>query len=220
VGHGLTIQLKGEGFMKLVQRDGLQTAVSYLYDPIPLDKVGLDVLKEAFVGVESDPDAEFIYAQSVEKKIKAQVLTARLDFLYESDAEFENDALAAIKILLRALPPINVKGLGVTQSFKAIIDGEKDAGVYSTKKFLAGYQELTEKLKSPIIAGLHRFTYGDSTNYFDARFTPVQLAGEWLHLQLRKHKDVNLADSDRIIKETLDVQREVVVEFARLLEIL
>jgi hypothetical protein len=206
--------------MKLVKREQFQTAVSYLYDPIPLDKVGLDVLKEAFVGVESDPDSEFIYAQSVEQKRKAQILTARMDFIDESGAEFAEGGLPAIRILLRALPPISVKGLGVTMSFRAVVEGEKDAGVYTSKRFLAGYQELVDKLKSPIIAGLHRFTYGEPASYFDARFTPVEMGGEWLHLQLRKHRDANLADSDRIIKETLDVQREVDVEFGRLIDIL
>jgi hypothetical protein len=206
--------------MKLAKREPSQIAVSYLYDPIPLDKVGLDVLKEAFVGVESDPDSEFIYVQSVEQKRKAQILTARLDFLDDSGADFENNGLATLRILLRALPPISVKGLGVTLSFRAVVEGEKDAGTYITKKFLAGYQELTQKLNSPIIAGMHRFTYGDPASYFDARFTPVQMGGEWLNLQLRKHRDANLADSDRIIKETLDVQKEIVVEFARLLDML
>ena len=206
--------------MKLAQREPFQTAFSYLYDPIPLDKVALDVLKEAFGGVESDPDSEFIYAQSVEQKRRAQVLTARLDFIDESGTEFENGGLAALKALLRALPIISVKGLGVTLSFRAVVEGEKDAGIYATKRFLAEYEGLAEKLKSPIIAGLYRFTYGEPQNYFDARFTPTQMGGEWLHMQLRKHKDTNLTDGDRIIKETLDIRREAVVEFARLIEII
>ena len=211
---------KSDGFMRFSNREPLQAAMSYLYDPIPLDKVGLDVLKEVFVGVEADPDAEFIYAQTSEQKRKAQILTARLDFLDEPGATFENGGIAAIKILLRALPPISVKGIGITLTFKAVVEGEKDAGIYATKKFLARSEELSKNLGAPILAGMYRFTYGEAANYFDARFTPVQMAGEWLQLQLRKHKDTNLADPDRIIKETLDVHMATVVEFDRLFEIL
>jgi hypothetical protein len=206
--------------MKLDQRESFQMAVAYLYDPIQLDKVVLDTLKETFGGVQSDPDFEFIFAESAEQKKRAQILSARLDYIDEAGENLEAESEKFLRVLLRALPQIKTKGLGVTLYLKASVEGEQDAGLYAAKRYLSGFEELESKLKSPIIASLHRITYGEPTNYFDMRITPEQIGSRRLQLQLRKHKDASLSETDRIIEETLDMERETIVEFDRLLDII
>lgn len=206
--------------MNLATRDPFQLAISYLYDPISLDKVELDTLKDEIGGVQYSPEAEQVYAESAEKKLKAQILSARLDYIDENSGDFDTRDLSAVKKLLRALPSVNLKGFGVTLYLRAAVVGEKDAGIYLMRHFLANADGLQRKLNAAIIADAHRVTYGHSSGYFDLRLTPDQIGGEILHLHLRKHQETSLKDCDRIFDETVVARQQTASELQRLLEIL
>jgi hypothetical protein len=206
--------------MKFSQRKNQQASLVYLYDPIPLEKVSLDTLKAQFSRVVAVPDLEVIVAESIERKLKAQIQTARLEYTDESGGEFLPKQLEPIPILLRALPPLNIKAFGMNLHVRAVMEGYNDAGAYSMESFLANAKKLEEKLKSKLLSSSERFIYGEPTNFFDLRITPVELGGEWLHLQLHRHKDLHLTDSERIYQETMTVHAETIKELARLEQIL
>ncbi len=206
--------------MNFSQRKPFQTAVVYLYDPIPLEKVALDSLKLRFPRVVFVPEQELIIAESPEQKTKTQILTARLEFTDDSGTEFSRTDLSVIGNLLQAMPPLNVKAYGVNLLLRVVIADYENAGLYTTERFLSEFKSLEQNLGARIIASAHRLFYGEPANYFDLRLTPLEIIGEWLHLQLHRHKDIHLTDSERILQETVTGHRETIEELARLERIL
>src|SRR3974390_1802835 len=202
--------------MKLKEQSEYRTIVAYLYDPIPLEKVGLDQLKKIFPNIQAETSSQFIFGESSEQNLRLQMLTARLDLIYEGETGFSQQGEAVLTTLLDAAPPINLRGLGVTIFRRVLIEhNEKDAGIYTSKYFLSNFAEREKALAANIIAGMHRITYGEAASYFDFRISPQGIGSEKVQLQLRKHKDVDLRDRDKIIKETLDGEIAARTEFDR-----
>ena len=206
--------------MKYDQRTVHQTAVVYLYDPIPLDKVLLDTLKLHFPRVVAIPDQEVILAESPDLKVTTQIQTARIEYTDQSGTDFDATNLKLLANLLNIMPPFNLKAYGINLHLRAKVSGYALAGAYAKEAFLADWKTLEGKLGQKIIGSAHRFLYGELTKYFDVRITPVELDGELLHFQVHMHKELHLTDWERILDETLAGQAETVKELARLEELL
>lgn len=206
--------------MKYDKRFVHQSAIVYLYDPVPLEKVSLDALKVCFERVVALPDLEAIHAEAPQARAKVQILTARTEYTDESGAEFDKTDLAPIQTILKAMPPFNLKAYGINLHLRLIPSGYTMAGAYTTDNYLANSKALEAKLGGKILASGHRFLYGEMAKYFDVRLTPVKLDGELLHLQLHMHKDLHLTDAERILQETHVGHGEAVKELARLEELL
>lgn len=209
-----------KGDMRVSRREPSQISLTYFYDPIPLDKVALDAMKDHFASVQSFPDWEMVFVESTEQKKSAHILSARLDYTDEATGEFEARNLDLVRVLFKALPPVAVKSLGVALVLKVVVEGEKDAGIYATEHFVQMPARLADKLGARIIASATRITYGEPRNFFDLRITPSDIGDEVLHLQLRKQKTADLADGDRIYDETVTAYKETSTEMTRLLELL
>lgn len=203
--------------MNTSRREPFQISVSYLYDPIPLGKVELDALKDSFPEVQSLSESEVIFADAAQKKQRAQIQSARLDYVDEEPGEFRTKDLGVLKVLLKALPNLLVKALGVTLYLKVVVEGQKDAGLYTINRFL-NLQHLTEEaLGAKLIAAATRITYGEPTKFFDLRVTPDDIGSDLLYLHLRNHMVTNLADSARIYEESATIYQEACNEMDRLL---
>ena len=206
--------------MGFTQKTTKATGIVYLYDPVPLDRVQLDILKECFSKVVSMSDEQMILAQHSDPRMSVEIQIARLMYNNESAKEFAERNFQSVKDILRAMPPIHVRAFGVNLHLRVVMPGFESAGTYSTQSFLANHKKLEEKLDAEIIGSAHRFVYGNAANYFELRLTPLELGSEWLHLQLHMHKELHLTDSDRIYEETIAANNRAIHELGRLEKIL
>lgn len=206
--------------MNIRSREPFQSTVALLYDPIPLDKITLDGLKKDFPKIQSLVEDEFLYIESAETKTRAHIFSARLDYLSRAEADFSENQLRLLSSVLSAMPPLRVKGIGVNLHVRCSIEGVSDAGIFTTKRYLRDAEELEKRLGSKIIASAQRITYGEPSAYYDLRVTPKDLGGELLQVHLRKHRNLELTDPDRIVEESLAGFNQANRELARLLDLL
>jgi hypothetical protein len=208
--------------MKLVEQSKQQLGVVFLYDPIPLEKVGLDDLKTCFPTVTSFlPQDEVVTAESPDTKTWAQIFSARTEFVdHNEEKPFSPDELAPIKALLSALPPLQVKSFGVNLHIKGKVQGYELAGPYVTETFMRDSKHLEKKLGAPIIASAQRFTYGELARYYDIRVTPAELRGPFLHVQLHRHIQLEIAQPDRLLEQTKLALTDGIAELARVTDLL
>jgi hypothetical protein len=207
--------------MNLTKTEPVQAVLVYLYDPIPLDRIGLDGLKGLFGSVTFAADQGMVLAESGDNKTRVQIQSARLEFVVQQVESFgKSDLEGLIPGMLRALPLMGVKSFGINLHVRCTVADVKDGGLMLSSKFLAGGTELEGKLKAKIIASAHRFSYGEPTAYFDVRLTPEAIGGEWIHIVLHRHRDESLTDTDRVLEETVREHDQTTVELHKLLELL
>src|SRR5579863_1089356 len=208
--------------MKLVEQSRQQVGVVFLYDPLPLEKVSLDLLKADFPTVTSFlPDEEILTAESTEKKVWAQIFSSRTEFVDQNvGGEFSLADLKLVERLLSALPPLQVKSFGVNLHVRGTAEGYEVAGRYVTENFLKSPDALEEKLGAKIIASAQRFSYGDVAKYYDVRITPEELSGPLLHLQMHRHVDLQVSESQRLFEATEAAFSESLIELGRIIKLL
>jgi len=206
--------------MKYRDKSLIQNALVLIYDPVPLDKVALDVLKQSFSNVASLPEQGVVLVEHNDMKIRALVGTAKLEFTNNSQKEFSESDYDLLGPILQALPPLRVKGCGINLHSRFILDEFPIAGVYGKSRLLAQPAELEAKLGAPIFATAHRIFYGEPDLHFDLRITPVDLAGPWLHVQLHRHKTISLTDPEMMKQQALSELRDTIVELQRTTDVI
>lgn len=208
--------------MNLTGRAKTQIGVVLLYDPVPLDKVSLDRLKTHFPSVTSYlPEQEAVTAESTEEKRWAQIFTTRTEFVDQNEGTaFSAAAIEPLNILLGALPPLRIRSFGINLHVRGTVEGFQVAGEFLTKTFVKGVDQLQEKLKAKIIATAQRFTYGETSKYYDVRVTPETLDGPVVHVQLHRHVEGEIADAARLFSETSSEFDAGVKELERLVQLL
>lgn len=205
--------------MEFTQRKNVQCATVYIYDPIPLEKISIDHLKKTFPSVVSFSEAGVLIAESPEKKTRVQVGVTRLEYSNSSEDDFSSSSLDQLGDAMGAMPPVNVKALGANLHIRATLKDFPNASAYTTQFFLANAASLQEKLGSQVIHTACRIMYGQPSSFFDLRVTPLEIQSEWLHVQLHYHVEKNLADSERIVAESLACLEETIRELDRLKDI-
>jgi hypothetical protein len=205
--------------MKTSTTEQHQLGLAYLYDPIVLTDVRLDNVKEDFPNVDSD--AECVFLESPPKKLQVQVFSARLDYQDENvTIGVSARDLASLKTLLKAMPQVKIKALGVTIFSRSTLSNDADAGLYVVRNLFLQPGELENKLGAKLLAGSQRFAYGEEERFFDLRITPDQIGGKLLHMHFHRFEHKSLTDRDRIFEETVTAQEDALREFARVIELL
>jgi len=202
--------------MEFDQRKNVQTTLIYIYNPIPVEKVSIDLLKKEFPTVVSISEQGLLLAESPEKKIKVQIGVTRLEYSNNSEEEFSTSALDLLDDVMGAMPPVDIKAVGANLHIRVIPKDFSNASAYTTEAFLANAKELEEKLGAPLIHTASRIIYGQPSDFFDLRITPLEIQSEWLHIQLHHHVQETLADSERIITESKTCLEQTIRELDRL----
>jgi hypothetical protein len=207
--------------VKFAELKPFQYALVFLYDPIPLEKVSLDLLKSQFSdGAAYSADEKVVVGGSTEEGRRVQIQTARLEYTKDNPESFVANLTAPIETVLGALPPLAIKALGINLFLRGVGKGVEPPTVASSLMLFGEVDTVQRKLSGKLIATAQRVLYGDSKEYFDLRVTPLGLAENTLQIQLHKHKDLDISDTKRILQETAEAHRQTIVELARLQEIL
>jgi len=202
--------------MEFTQLKNVQTTLVYIYNPIPVEKVSIDLLKKGFPTVVNISEQGLLLAESPEKKTKVQIGTTRLEYTNNSEEEFSTSVLGLLGDVLGAMPPVDIKAVGANLHIRAVPKDCSNASAYTTEAFLANAKELEEKLGAPLIHTACRIMYGQPSNFFDLRVTPLEIQSEWLHVQLHYHLQENLADTERIVEQTHACLEQAIRELDRL----
>jgi hypothetical protein len=208
--------------MRLNGRAKEQIGVVFLYDPVPVDKIQLDLLKTFFPSVTSYlPDQEVVTAESSETETWAQIYSARTEFIDQNEASgFSTDRLEPIKVLLSALPPLRVKSFGVNLNIKGTVEGYDVAGAFVTQTFVKDLEQLERKLGAKVFASAQRFTYGELSRYYDVRVSPETLQSPIVYVQLHRHIEGEIADANRLFEQTKSAFEEGLKELDRVTDLL
>lgn len=177
-----------------------------LYDPLPLQKVWVDhIRQENLFEVISVIAENAIILANPAKKTEISVQLTRLEYTDSNDSAFDKRSLDIYERLLQVLPPLRVKAIGVNLNYLFTRDEDKRAAEFIRDKFLKEKGILQDALGGQIIGNSTRIFYGEPSDHFDIRIYPTDLIGREIGVTLHKHKDIDIADQDMLIKTTKEL---------------
>lgn len=192
--------------MAITNKRERQVVLVCIYDPLPLQKVWIDhIRQEKLFEIISVIAESAILLASPAKKIEISVQLTRLEYTDSNDSAFDKRSLEIYERLIQSLPPLRVKAMGINLNYSFTRDEDKLAAEFIRDKFLKEKDILQNVLGSQIIGNSTRIFYGEPSDHFDIRIYPTDLVGKEIGVALHKHNDIDIADQDTLVKATKEL---------------
>ncbi len=188
-----------------------------IFDPLPLDKIKIDQIRqEGLFEFITEFEGNAILLANQVKKVQASVQLTRLEYTDINQTEFEKRSLDLFEKLLQVLPPLRIKAIGINLHYTLVFDNDIIAAEFVRDKFLKNQDTLQNTLAKPIIGSSIRFFYGAPDEHFDVRIYTLELKDKDVQVSLHKHKDVDIAMQDLLIKTTREMFYDTCAEKIKL----
>lgn len=195
--------------MPIISKKNGKLTLVCIYDPLPLEKVWIDKIREGRVfDTISVLEGNAILFAKKDANIEGSLQLIRLEYNDSNVDDFHERNLDVYEKLLQHLPSLRIRALGVNLSYRIVRDENKSAGEFIRDKFLNDRDALQKMLGSAIFGSSTRIFYGEPRDYFDVRITPADFVGSDISVTLHKHKDVDIADQEVLIKTTKNLMME------------
>ncbi len=176
-----------------------------IYDILPLDKVKLDdIRKENIFEIIGSVGENIIVFNSPAKNIEISLQMTRLEYTDSSNTVFHKRNLEIFEKTLQSLPPLRIKAIGINLHCIYTIE-DISATEFIRNKFLKDKESLEESLEKSILGSSVRVFYGEPNDHFDLRLYPLQLTGRDLGIAIHEHKDIDVAQQEKLIKLTYEM---------------
>ena len=177
-----------------------------IYDPLPLQKIWVDrIRQEKLFEIISILEDNVILLRNMAKNIESSIQLTRLEYVDSNNSSFDKRNLEIYEKLLQLLPPLRVKAIGINLNYTVTRDEDKTASEFIRDKFLKDKDILQNMLGNQILGNSTRIFYGEPTDHFDIRIYPVDLIGKEIGVAIHKHKDIDIAEQDTLLKMTADI---------------
>lgn len=177
-----------------------------IHDPLPLQKIWIDrIRQEKLFEIISIIEENAIFLANPAKRTEISVQLTRLEYTDSNDSAFDKRSLDTYERLLQLLPPLRVKAMGINLNYSLTRDEDERAAEFIRDKFLKEKDILQDALGTHIFGNSTRIFYGEPTDHFDIRIYPVDLIGKEIGVALHKHKDIDIAEQDMLIKTTKEL---------------
>lgn len=177
-----------------------------IYDPLPLQKIWVDrIRQEKLFEIISILEEKVILLRNMAKNIESSIQLTRLEYVDSNISAFDKRNLEIYEKLLQLLPPLRVKAIGINLNYTVTRDEDKTASEFIRDKFLKDKDILQNLLGNKILGNSTRIFYGEPTDHFDIRINPVDLIGKEIGVAIHKHKDIDIADQNLLVKTTMDL---------------
>jgi hypothetical protein len=132
------------------------------------------------------------------EKFKVTIQSNRLEYTDESEGAFPDRKLDGLWSLLKLLPRFSVKAYGINFFSRLVPQTAETAGRYMATNYIKENALLEEKLKIPILSASVRLFLGTPDHHRDLRLTPLDFTGKELSLQYHLHRDMPIADIEKL----------------------
>ena len=207
--------------MEILEKTPNIFTIIILFDPVAIEKVSIDKIKSSTLfNFTAGFGSEIIVLKSNKSPVEAEFHTTKLEYVDRNTVEFEKRSLEELGKLLKSLPDISVKAIGINLFLTIKIGGEKTTAEYIRDTFLKDTQKLEKKLGKTIIQNSTRIFYGSPNDYYDLRLTPISFSEPDLGVQLHYHKDIHIIDTDKLIKMIKEFFEKTLQELGKVTNIL
>jgi hypothetical protein len=174
-----------------------------LFDPKDLSEIDLNLLRR------DTPFDEIQYAKgetpsillsSEEQMTKAMIQYTRLEFVQVLSTPFAERSLETLARLMRALPELSVKSIGLNYTVAWSRGSSESAGHFIRNHFLSSQVTLEAQLGGEVFAGSARMFFGGPGEYRDIRVTPESLSSTTLIIRYHYHGEEAVKDKDRLMR--------------------
>ncbi len=176
-----------------------------LYDVLDVNKVPLDPIKASTkFNLISLLPAEVLGGvlalASDPLKAKVTIQSNRLEYIDEQDVPFSERQLDELWKLLRAIPSFSVKSYGVNFFLRVTPRHDKDSGTFVAEHYIKDGPRLVRTLDQPILSASVRLLLGTTDYYRDLRITPTDIASKDLMFQYHLHRDIVIAETEKLVQ--------------------
>lgn len=180
--------------------------VVLLFDPITVSTISVDSVRSSSIfktfSLISDEVMGGVLALASEK-LKVTIQSNRLEYTDESEEPFPNRNLDELWNLLKLLPRFSIKAYGINFFSRLVPQTVETAGRFVATNYIKDNASLEEKLKLPILSASVRLFLGTPDHHRDLRLTPLDFTSKELSLQYHLHRDMPIADLDKL-KHTIE----------------
>lgn len=187
--------------MSIITERNQNLVLVCIYNPLPFQEILIDrIRKEKFFEFISIAEENTILLVKPDKKTQISVRSTRLEYIDSNESVFDERSLEIYEKVLQLLPPLRIKAMGINLNYTLTRDEDKLASEFIRDKFLKEKNILQNALGNQIIGHSMRIFYGEHSDYFDIRIHPVGLMDKEIGVTLHKHKDIDIADKDLLVK--------------------
>src|SRR5207245_418924 len=132
-----------------------ETTFVLIYDPKDLAEVNLEALKLGFAFEDmqlSLDEQQTLVVSSTGQSIRVLIRSSRLEFVQDLRSPFEDRAIDGFGKLIKALPELSVKAVGVNLTVAFTVSGYERAGLFVRDRFLVQPTKLEQVLGKQVFA--------------------------------------------------------------------
>lgn len=175
-----------------------------LYDPVTVGTIPLDPIKAStsFKMMTLLPDEVMggaLVLASESDKLKVTIQSSRLEYIDENEDPFIKRELKELWKLVRAIPTFQVKSYGINFILRVITQHDRGAGGFVAENFIRDSSQLEKALQQPLFSASVRLFLGTPDHHRDLRITPPDLSSKELVFQYHLHREIPIADTEKLI---------------------
>ncbi len=176
-----------------------------LYDVINVNKIPLDPIKAStkfnlITLLPAEVMGGVLELASDPLKAKVTIQSNRLEYIDAQDIPFPERQLDELWKLLQAIPSFFVKSYGVNFILRVVPQHDRDSGKFVAEHYIKDSSQLERSLDQPILSASVRLLLGTTDYYRDLRITPTDLASKDLVFQYHLHRDIPIAETDKLVQ--------------------
>lgn len=192
-------------FMKATEIRPKNFHIVLLYDPVTVGTIPLDPIKAstAFKMISLLPDEVMggvLVLANDQGKVKVTVQSNRLEYIDENEDPFPHRKLDELWKLVRAIPTFQVKSYGINYFLRVVSEHEGGAGRFVADHYIKDSGHIEKSLQQPIISASVRMFLGTPDHHRDLRITPTDLSSKELVFQYHLHREIPIADADKLVR--------------------
>lgn len=207
--------------MKITEKIPEIFIVVILYDPVAIKKVSIDRIKSTtsfdFISCIGE---DAIVLKAPQNNVDAFFRTTKLEYTDRNTSKFQIRDLKELRNLLKSLPDISMRAIGINLFMKIKIDSKKNVAMLIRDAFLKDTEKFQKKFGKTIIQNSTRIFYGSPEDHYDLRLTPISFSGPELGIQLHYHRDIYMRDMDKFIGTLEEFFKETQQELVKIINIL
>jgi len=179
--------------------------VVLLYDPVTVSTIPLDPIKAStvFKMITLLPDEVMggvLVLANEAAKLKVTIQSNRLEYIDENEDHFPNRKLDELWKLVRVIPTFQIKSYGVNFFLRITSSHDGGAGRFVCDNYIKDSAQLEKNLEQPIISASVRLFLGTPDHHRDLRITPTDLLSKDLVFQYHLHREIPIADIEKLVR--------------------
>jgi len=184
-------------------------SIILLYDAVQVKTIPLDPIKAStsFTFVNLLPDAVMggaLLLASETLNTKVTIQSNRLEYIDQRETPFRERAPDELWSLLRGIPNFSVKSYGLNFFHEVTSPHDKGAGLYVAEKYLRDAASLETIVVQPMLSAAVRLFFGTPDHHRDLRITPTAIASKEFIFQYHLHRDLPIADTEKLAKTIME----------------